>query len=84
MLKSDEGFQIQERGTVELKGKGVLTTYWLAGKEGYDRSGSQMIKTKLVLELDAEFYWQELIWITIFIVFKTNFDTKRKDSFFLK
>ncbi|CAG5091537.1 Oidioi.mRNA.OKI2018_I69.PAR.g13112.t1.cds [Oikopleura dioica] len=42
LLKSDEGFQIQERGTVELKGKGVLTTYWLAGKEGYDSHGIKL------------------------------------------
>ena len=37
LLNSDEGFEIVERGKVELKGKGELFTYWLAGKAGYDR-----------------------------------------------
>lgn len=37
LIASDEGFHIQERGKVELKGKGTLFTYWLVGKDDYDR-----------------------------------------------
>ncbi|XP_064638369.1 retinal guanylyl cyclase 2-like [Lineus longissimus] len=31
------GFHIQYRGEVELKGKGTHKTYWLTGKDGFDK-----------------------------------------------
>ncbi|XP_038134711.1 retinal guanylyl cyclase 1 [Cyprinodon tularosa] len=31
------GYKIQVRGLTELKGKGVETTYWLVGKEGFNK-----------------------------------------------
>jgi len=31
------GFHLPERGLVEMKGKGKINTYWLNGKDGYDR-----------------------------------------------
>jgi len=37
LLAANEGFEIKERGKVELKGKGELFTYWLCGKDDYDR-----------------------------------------------
>jgi len=32
----DDDFVIQERGSVELKGKGRMTTYWLVGRRNGD------------------------------------------------
>ncbi|CAG5875130.1 unnamed protein product [Menidia menidia] len=31
------GYKIQVRGLTELKGKGIETTYWLVGKEGFNK-----------------------------------------------
>ncbi|MEQ2300715.1 Retinal guanylyl cyclase 2 [Ameca splendens] len=31
------GYKIQIRGLTELKGKGIETTYWLVGKEGFNK-----------------------------------------------
>ncbi|KAK2176842.1 hypothetical protein NP493_636g03040 [Ridgeia piscesae] len=35
LLATGDKFIIRERGEVELKGKGFVTSYWLNGKEGY-------------------------------------------------
>ncbi|XP_074648740.1 speract receptor-like [Tubulanus polymorphus] len=32
-----EGYQIEDRGKMEIKGKGVQHTYWLSDKEGFDK-----------------------------------------------
>ncbi|XP_074092304.1 guanylate cyclase 2G-like [Macrotis lagotis] len=37
-LKSIGGYDLQERGTIKVKGKGEQTTYWLKGKAGLDIS----------------------------------------------
>ena len=31
------GYLIEYRGLTEIKGKGEMTTYWLLGKEGFDK-----------------------------------------------
>lgn len=30
------GFELSCRGQREVKGKGMMTTYWLLGKDGFD------------------------------------------------
>ncbi|KAI0212699.1 Guanylate cyclase D [Lamellibrachia satsuma] len=37
LLATGDKFIIRERGMVELKGKGWVTSYWLEGKEGYSQ-----------------------------------------------
>ncbi|XP_075439366.1 retinal guanylyl cyclase 1-like [Ascaphus truei] len=32
-----EGYRIEVRGKTELKGKGVENTYWLVGKDGFNK-----------------------------------------------
>uniref|UniRef100_A0A8C8ST50 Guanylate cyclase domain-containing protein n=1 Tax=Pelusios castaneus TaxID=367368 RepID=A0A8C8ST50_9SAUR len=32
-----EGFKLEVRGKTELKGKGVEDTYWLVGREGFNK-----------------------------------------------
>ncbi len=32
LLKTDGGFEMSERGTIAIKGKGACTTYWLLNK----------------------------------------------------
>ncbi|CAL8095065.1 unnamed protein product [Orchesella dallaii] len=36
-LESIGGFKIEFRGITDLKGKGKMPTYWLSGKEGFDK-----------------------------------------------
>ena len=31
------GYQIEYRGRTEVKGKGKMPTYWLLGKQGFDK-----------------------------------------------
>ncbi|XP_008336510.1 retinal guanylyl cyclase 1-like, partial [Cynoglossus semilaevis] len=31
------GYKLQVRGMTELKGKGIETTYWLVGREGFNK-----------------------------------------------
>lgn len=31
------GYNIEYRGTTDVKGKGKMPTYWLLGKEGFDK-----------------------------------------------
>ncbi|XP_077867761.1 atrial natriuretic peptide receptor 1-like [Saccoglossus kowalevskii] len=33
----EEGFETKRRGDVQIKGKGTQTTYWLTGKQGYEK-----------------------------------------------
>ena len=33
MLKKYSEYAIQERGQIQIKGKGMMTTYWLEGRE---------------------------------------------------
>ncbi|KAI0212173.1 Guanylate cyclase D [Lamellibrachia satsuma] len=35
ICKADDTFIVRPRGQVELKGKGVVTSYWLEGKHGF-------------------------------------------------
>jgi len=37
LTELNEGFVTKPRGRVEVKGKGVLSTYWLLGKQGYTK-----------------------------------------------
>ena len=37
ILKKLGGYQLECRGTREVKGKGRMTTYWLRGKEGFHK-----------------------------------------------
>ena len=36
LLRLSEDFIIELRGDIEVKGKGLMTTYWLTGKQGFD------------------------------------------------
>ncbi|XP_007563225.1 retinal guanylyl cyclase 1 [Poecilia formosa] len=40
------GYKIQVRGLTELKGKGIETTYWLVGKEGFNKPLPVPIESK--------------------------------------
>lgn len=37
ILQKLGGFHLPERGLVEMKGKGKINTFWLTGKDGYDK-----------------------------------------------
>ncbi len=39
------GFRVEPRGLIEVKGKGLLETYWLCGKEGGGFSRSVELET---------------------------------------
>ncbi|XP_077996445.1 atrial natriuretic peptide receptor 1-like [Glandiceps talaboti] len=43
----DLGYQMESRGEINVKGKGLLTTYWLYGKVGYDKELPRMESPKL-------------------------------------
>lgn len=36
-LEKDGGYLIEERGPIEIKGKGMMNTYWLLGKNGFEK-----------------------------------------------
>lgn len=36
-LEKAGGYKIEYRGPTEVKGKGTMDTYWLLGKEGFDK-----------------------------------------------
>ncbi|KAH3894135.1 atrial natriuretic peptide receptor 2-like isoform X2 [Dreissena polymorpha] len=45
----NQGFQLLERGVIEVKGKGLQKTYWLVGKDGFNSTlpnEMQVLKTK--------------------------------------
>ena len=37
VLVSLGGYKLETRGELEVKGKGTMTTYWLLGKDGFDK-----------------------------------------------
>nr|XP_018671194.2 olfactory guanylyl cyclase GC-D-like [Ciona intestinalis] len=37
LQKSEKKFQLQKRGTIELKGRGTMTTWWLLGLDGFSK-----------------------------------------------
>ncbi|KAF1766037.1 hypothetical protein GCK72_005992 [Caenorhabditis remanei] len=43
----DQGFLLEERGTMAIKGKGQMTTYWLNGRAGYEFTDT--IEDKMVV-----------------------------------
>lgn len=36
-LEHAGGYQLEYRGPTEIKGKGTMHTYWLLGKNGFDK-----------------------------------------------
>ena len=62
LIKANEGFFIQERGKVELKGKGELFTYWLTGKENVHKIKNQYFNQDLTFFTKCLFNFK--IWCT--------------------
>ncbi|XP_021355835.1 atrial natriuretic peptide receptor 1-like [Mizuhopecten yessoensis] len=48
-LCQHQGYDIQERGSMEIKGKGKQTTYWLLGKSCSDRSLKSVVPTTFMM-----------------------------------
>lgn len=36
-LEKAGGYHLEPRGGVDIKGKGIMNTYWLLGKKGFDK-----------------------------------------------
>lgn len=37
LLEKAGGYNLEPRGLVDIKGKGLMNTYWLLGKKGFDK-----------------------------------------------
>lgn len=37
LLKRSGKYHLEKRGEIPVKGKGNMTTYWLSGKDGFDK-----------------------------------------------
>lgn len=37
LLEKAGRYHIEPRGSIEIKGKGLMNTYWLLGKKGFDK-----------------------------------------------
>lgn len=37
-LEQSGGYCIEPRGSIDIKGKGMMSTYWLLGKKGFEKT----------------------------------------------
>lgn len=75
-------YQVKERGTVQVKGKGVMKTYWLEGKSEFDMNDPKikaMVEEKQNMETNAASSQTNLG--SLFDV-KSETGTTKRDMFF--
>ena len=57
------GYQLQERGPVQMKGKGTVVTYFLSGKDGYTKELPDLSKAAGIEEHNFKWWiWMENLW----------------------